>query len=174
MLYGFVIENPNEDWVVDYAVVTVTIRGADGEVIATRDTVSSKILPGGVTVGGDEVYAWATDVNTVDFTLKTIGQDHVRKVTDADISGADKLRAVSIVEFEIDQKKVYAGEIENTGDEAVDIATYAIMLRTASGTMISAQMERVENIPAGGKVPFEMTMQAPWFDSYEIFITPGL
>jgi|GEM_PF-3371257 len=172
---GFLIKNPNTDWVVDHAQVEITLRDADGGVISTSSGYTGRILPESIGAGYSFLDTKGEVVASVDFELKKIGEYDVSKADTLGTLTADSLQAVGVKESESGFGRIsFTGEIENSSSEDIENATIAIVLRNAEGNITSVESTYVNDISAGGKRPFEVSTYGTSYASYEIFISPGI
>ncbi len=153
--YVVVINNPNAEWLFDFAEVTIEAVGADGTILdSTSDYLT--ILPGDVAVSGTLFDVGTAEIDHLDVRGPV--------ADDAESAPDDGLGAFAVSEISSTTNEystsvsgiltsTFAAEQENV--EVVVVAT------APTGAIIGAEFTYVDRLPVEGRAQFEVTFLDP-------------
>lgn len=147
--YAVQIENTSSDKVPALWQLTVTVKSKDGKVLGTTDEYIPSIKP------GEKAYMAGELVNCK-------GHEDARlefKIAGSDFESGDGIsendfKAKNVTYVNDDMMPSVTGEIENKKSSDVDSAEVVIVFKKGD-KLVGGGVTYVENIPAGGSVPFE-------------------
>ncbi len=171
-VFGAIIKNPNPDHGTSSGTLRVTLRDASGGVI-TYDQTFPHIMPG-------QAVAWGGTLSGNGQTITGSGSE-VLSLEAGDWIPADQMEPVGFVPFEIVGLKenktaspaalVFTGEVANGNPVDLEKLAVTVLLRDQEGLLIGGGTGFVENVPAGGKAPFEVDIPRDMlnYGSYEAY-----
>ena len=167
MAYAAIIRNPNPDYGTSSGTLRITLHDASGGVI-TYDQTFPHIMPG-------QTIAWAGTLSMNGQTITGTGSE-VLPLKAGDWIPADQMKPVGFIPFEIVGLKanekasttaiVFTGNVVNSNSSDFEKLAVSVLLRGKEGGLIGGGTGFVENVPAGGKVPFEVDIPRDMLGRY--------
>ena len=153
--YAVALQNPNTKSVPSFWELTTTVKAPDGSVLGTEDQYIPSIAPGTtIYMSGDTVDCKGHTDAMMEFAVSGSEYDSVlasHKVSDKDFA-ADN---VNFIDDEISPG--VTGEITNNSDkDATNVVVYIVFKK--GGKPVGGGMTYIQNLPKGGKAPFEYSM----------------
>lgn len=167
MAYAAIIRNPNPDDGTSSGTLRITLHDASGGVI-TYDQTFPHIMPG-------QTIAWAGTLSMNGQTITGFGSE-VLPLKAGDWIPAGQMKPVGFVPFEIVGLKaneaasttgiVFTGNVVNNNSSDFEKLAVSVLLRDKDGHLVGGGTGFVENVPAGGKVPFEVDIPRDMLGRY--------
>lgn len=174
MAYAVIIRNPNPDHGTSPGTLRITMHDADGGVI-TYDQTFPHVMPG-------QTIAWAGSLPMSGQAITGSGSEAL-PLEAGDWIPADQMKPVGFVPFEIAGLKasetasttaiVFTGDLVNNNSVDFSKLAVSVLLRDQERGLIGGGTGFVENVPAGGKVPFEVDIPRDMlgrYASYEAYV----
>jgi hypothetical protein len=173
MAYAAIIRNPNPGYGTSSGTLHITLHDANGGVI-TYDQIFPHIMPG-------QTIAWAGTLAMNGQTITGTGSE-LLPLNAGDWIPVDQMKPVGFVPFAIvgltaNEKAsttaiVFTGNVVNSNSTDFEKLAVSVLLRDEEGHLIGGGTGFVENVPAGGKVPFEVDIPRDmpgYYASYEAY-----
>ncbi len=144
--------NPNEDIAIKYPSYRVTARGENNEVLGTQDHTLSVINPQQHFIYGSQYFSVSKNPATVEVQPMEAKEYNIKK------SGEyEEYKPLEAINYSQVKGKI-TGEITNPNDYTVDNSVVVALCRNDKGELADIVMTFVKSIPAGGSIPFEISM----------------
>ena len=173
LAYAAIIRNPNPDYGTSSGTLHITLHDANGAVI-TYDQSFPHIMPG-------QTIAWAGTLSMNGQTITGTGS-YILPLEPSDWIPAEQMKSVGFVPFEIvgltanetasTAAIVFTGNVVNSNSADFERLAVSVLLRDQEGHLMGGGTGFVENVPAGGKVPFEVDIPRDmpgYYTSYEAY-----
>lgn len=144
--------NPNEDIAIQFPSYRVTARGENNEVLGTQDHTLSVINPQQHFIYGFQYFSVSKTPKTVEVQPLEAKEHNIKR------SGKYKeYKPLEAVNYAQGEGKI-TGEINNPNDYTVDNSVVVAICRNDKGELVDIVSTFVNSIPAGGSIPFEISM----------------
>ncbi len=169
--YAVKIQNPNEDYAVDFPTITITARDEEGKILTTKDQVLNSIAAGDTAYYGNSIVYEGGMPAEVEISVSNSDRDYTLQ---------DDTRYVRQSDFEIfnvSEKSGYTtsftGEITNNSTANLD-RLIVIVIYKQGDSIIGGDVEYLDDLGAGETKPFELTARfgSLEYDSYEFYAMP--
>jgi hypothetical protein len=166
LFYGVIIHNPNEHYAVEFPTYRITARDDADQVIGTDDQVLSLIYPQQDFAFGSLGFSLDQQPTNVDFM--TIAP------RDYNITAVEMLENPIFIPLEVvgvnKRGDSILGEVSNPNSYDIDSAVVTAIFRDDNGKIIGGDSTFIDNLPAGGKTPFDLRAYSSWItDNYSVF-----
>ena len=165
---GVILGNANSKKAFEYPGVRVTAYGDDGSVLGTTEGSCEMILPG-------EKAAFSVNIDTKGKKPKKVEVKADQGDEASDTEGAFKAKDVPVTNVTENVDKEYdeisfTGEVENKTNEDLSMP-YLITILRNKGKIVYAYEEMLDDIPKGGKLPFDFSFYSKVkHDKYEFYM----
>jgi hypothetical protein len=159
MAYAAIIRNPNPNRGTSSGTLRITLHDASGGVI-TYDQTFPHIMPG-------QTIAWAGALSMNGQTITGTGSE-VLPLEAGEWIPADQMKPVGFVPFEIvgltanetasTIAVVFTGSVVNNNSSDFENLAVSVLVRDQWGHLVGGGTNFVENVSAGGKAPFEVSV----------------
>lgn len=149
---GFMLNNPNEEFYIQYPTVRITARGQSGVLLGTADMVLSEIYPNDTISYGGLAFAVKETPATVEITPIEPEEYNVKHS-----SLVQEYIPMNVLNYSVsgeDFCNVLLGEINNPNVYDVQQAVVIMMYRDIDDRILFAETTYVNKVPAGETVPF--------------------
>lgn len=173
VLYGLTIKNPNEATGADYPSFRITMRDKNGDVVGTDEQTLNRIYPDGAVAWGGLSDPNGQKPAKVEFEIIDPGDNW---------KSADTFEPADFEDFTIDRLKAnkddwstyFTGELVNPNATAFDQVAITILLRDASGKIVTGYSGFADKVGANSKVPFEVSSmgEVPKYKKIEAYAQP--
>jgi hypothetical protein len=169
--YGFILRNPNENYVAMFPTIRITMRNSNGEVIGTMDQVLNRIMPGETVGWGGQGNPNGINPSQVSFEVIDPGNNWTPK-DQVDPKDYKPFTTLSLNVNTNDFYTAFTGEIENQNNFTFQMVAISIILRNESGKIVVGYTGFIQGISAFGKAPFEVTSlgKVPAYTSFEAYV----
>lgn len=169
--YCVTIENPNQDYAVNFPTITVTARDVDGKILKNDERVLNSIAGGDTIIyGSDSLYEGAEPVS-VDISVSNGKNDYSRQ-DDSRYVKTSAFAISNISENKGSFNTKYTGELTNNSE--VDFSIIAItVVYKKDGLYVGGSVGYVDDVDSGATKVFEISSDYPLeYDSYELYALP--
>lgn len=150
--YAVILNNPNENFAVEFPTFRITARDADNLILGTETQVLSVIYP-------QQDFAYASLAFEIDQQPAKVDIEIVEP-EEYNIIKPTKLENPEYVPLEVvnttKRNDKVLGEIQNTNSYAIDQAVVCTIVRDNEGKIIGGDSTFIDSIPASGSAPFEI------------------
>ena len=144
--------NPNEDVAIQLPSYRVTARGENNEILGTQDHTLSVINPQQHFIYGSQYFSVSKNPKTVEVQPLEAKDYNIKK------SGEfEEYKPLEAVNYAQGEGKI-TGEINNPNDYSINQSVVVALCRNDKGELADIEMTFVNSIPAGGSIPFEISM----------------
>lgn len=167
--YVIILDNPNADYIFDFAEISVEALDAEGTILDTSSTYRT-LLSGATAVTGSFLDVGAAEISELSVLLP--------EAIDATSSPASETGTFTVEGITPTTDEYYTtvrGTVSGTFDTDQEYVEVVVVARNGAGAIIGAQSGYVDRLPAdGSKVQFEVMFWEPLpaDTTYEAF--PGL
>lgn len=152
--YAFIVKNSNTERAVEFPMIRLTARDADGAILGTEDIVGSSILPGGTWYSAFQGPSVESEPATVDFEI--VQPDDSNWVSPDRIDNAGELLSV---ENPTKREDKIVGEVFNPNDFNISSVAVVVLFRDDSGKLLAGETTYTDKVIAGSKLPFELSLR---------------
>jgi len=149
-----VIANTMEDCAISFPTYRVTAYGENGEVLGTEENFLDLIYPRQEQICTSLLLDIPKKPAKLDVTVLTPGEYSVEPVSQMEHPTHTQMTGTNILVRE----DTITGEIFNANDYPVDSATVTVVFKNDNGKLVWGDYTYIEDIPAYGKVPFELSI----------------
>ena len=170
--YGFILQNPRNDFAMRTPRIRITARSADGSVLGTRDRTLGAMHPNQSFADGGFI---STDERP------EIVEFEILPARDRDWVNPTSLRLPEYLPLYTENVSVsrnrVLGDIINNSAHSLDRgATVTVVFRDANGYMLAASSTTVRDVAANGSTPFNLLIWSPLaseitMDNFEVFVS---
>lgn len=154
--YAVVLDNPNPDWIFDFAEVTVEAIGADGTILDSGSDYLT-ILPGEFAVSGTFFDVGSAEIDHLD-VRGPVADDAEAAPSD----GVGELTVSDIDSSANEYMTTVGGILSGTFASEQELVKVVVIASNAAGEIIGADFTFVDRLPVDGRVRFEVT----FFDTF--------
>ena len=170
LFYSVKMHNPNEDYAVYLPSYRVTARDANGSILGTMDHTLSVIYPGQDFYYASQGFECDEEPASVDFDIIPGYDYNFSKPSSLDHDSFQPLEVVGANLKQGDYDKRILGEVKNNNDYAIEMAVVAVLFRDDAGNLVGGTCTFVNQVPAGGSVPFDINVYADIdTENYEVY-----
>ncbi len=171
--YGFKMSNPNNNYMAQYPVISITGKAADGSIIFADKQTMMKIYSGETISYGGQA-GNGTPPTTVEFTI-SVDDRNWKKTTDT----RSDLYTISAPNVVVGQygNTSFTGQIAlNKEDDSATKPAVTVLLRDGAGKIVYGQTTYVSTaLSVGAPQAFELSIyKPPEYANYEISATPWM
>lgn len=154
LYYSATLNNPNEDYALQFPTITITAKAEDGSIVGTTDQVLNYIAPKDSVTFGSLMDCNGKVPATVEITASS--GDYIPGNSTGVIPTSNF--TISNTSEIVDEygSVSYTGEIENIGDTDVDGVAITVTLKN-NGQIVYGNTTYVDNLTAGSKKAFELS-----------------
>jgi hypothetical protein len=163
--YGLRIQNPNSDLIASSPTIKITIKAADGTVLASEEDYSPQIAPGDTVAACGQIDTKSEEPATVDFTVSVSDYSWSNYKADMIAMSSDFLVSGATL-FEDRYSRSITGEVTNKSNLDCDVELVAI-LRDSSGKIVCGYQTYGQEVEAGGTTSFEINIYTSTLPVYE-------
>jgi len=170
--YGVTITNPNKKYTAIDPNLKLTVKDAEGKILATVEDYPGNLAPGDSLTVGNATYIDNGIPATVDFSV-SVGKDYWSEKDNLAVKSSELIISnVSI--YDDSYSNTVTGEIENTSDLDIDFGEVYVVFYNEAGDIIGGDYTYFE-LFAGEKTAFELNVypKFPAYASYKLFATGG-
>lgn len=166
LYYAATLENPNDDYALEFPKIIVTAKNEDGSILAYDEQVLNYIAP------GDKVsFASITDCKGRTPYKVEIHAESGNYISpeNEEVIPTNTFKVLSVSESKEDLKEYsYTGEIQNTGERDISSVAVTILLKE-KGKIVGGTTTFLENLNAGSKKVFDISeYDLPDHDEYVV------
>lgn len=161
-----ILHNPNTEHSIQRPKLRITARDEAGLVLGTDEQTLSILYP------QQDFYfaghAFSTEETPVSVEIEAIALDdyNILKTKQQNHPNYKPLTAINTI---VRDRRVM-GEVSNSNDYAMGSAVVTVVFRDDNGKLVAGTSKFVDEIPASGTVPFDLSVYAgPITDHYEVF-----
>lgn len=165
--YAVEVTNANKSKAAEFNQVTVTIKNAAGQVLAT-DTEYTGTIAAGDTIryAGSIVYQ-GDEPASITVSVSTPSHGYVDNDR-ADVIPSSDLEVSNVAKFNEDYYSRITGEVTNQSEKECTLVRVSVIFKK-NGEIIGGTYAYVQNLNAGGKTAFEINYPSDLdFDAYEV------
>ncbi len=149
--YYVKLRNTSKDTIIEFPSFRITARDQDGVLLGTEDQTLSKLYPGQEFVYGSQAFSVEEIPAAVEFEPLPPSDYNLKKA-----GTAPDYIPLEVINDKMRSEK-YVGEISNLNDYAIDMVCVGIISWDADGNVIDVSSTFVNDIPANGSAPFEIS-----------------
>ena len=155
--YAVIVENPNEGIMIEFPVVRITAKDADGNVLGTTDAYLSEVHAGQTVEQASMGFEVSEAPASVDFEVLPFDEYDITVEESSEYANMTKLTTTG-VEESVDEYGYasYTGEIVNENDYDISGAEVSVFYRDENGKLIGGELTYVEHVAANGNTPFSL------------------
>lgn len=175
ILYSLRLTNPNEDYAVMLPTITITLKNAEGGIIAVEEAVLMGLAAGDSFMYGNYIYCDGGTPATIEFSAGNdaseyyyIEQEGSEYIYAADLSVSN----VSEIPGSYGMKS-FTGEVTNNSTQTVNPTI--VVLYKKGDAYVGGENSYASEVAPGETIPFEVTSFHEFtdYDSFEIIAIPN-
>lgn len=144
----------NSKKAIEYPAFRVTAYDKDGKILGSEERVLSLIYPNHSMVDDGTLMEISEEPDKVEVTMLEPEDYKVQDVTTLEHPEYKEIKCQNIT---VNSNKV-TGELYNPNDYKMEEARVTIVFRDANNKIVESECAFVRNIPANGKVPFDISL----------------
>ncbi|MGN0476599.1 MAG: zinc-ribbon domain-containing protein [Ruminococcus sp.] len=148
------LENLSADKVIEFPVFRVTAYDENDKIIGSEERTLSVIYPNQNFVDGGTLIEVSEKPHRIDVTVLEPEDYNIVSATTMDHPIHKQMIGKNI---SVNSDNI-TGEIYNPNDYKIDSAMVTVVFKDANGTIVSSEMEFVDQIPANGTIPFDISL----------------
>lgn len=165
--YGVIIHNPNKTLAASFPTIKVDMRDAQSGVLGVGEQVLDHIRPGQTVAWGGSTTANGRKPARVTFSV--VVDDENWESSDPSVFKGFEIRKPRLLQGSYGLS--VTGELVNRNATKCDLVALSVIFRDKSGKIVSGDGGYVDNVPANGRVPFEVRLyrKPPSRDSVAVY-----
>lgn len=167
LYYAVIIHNSSDKEAIEFPVIRITARNADGSLLGTGDQTLNVAYPGqDLQWAGMAYFEVSENPSKVEFEIVDPDDYNIVPVTRLSHPTYSPLEV-----SEVNKKGTrILGEVYNPNDYALDQIAIIAMFRDKNGSLLAGDTTFVDSIKPSGSVPFDMDISKSLVtDNYEVF-----
>lgn len=156
-----VLNNPSSDTVIENPKFRVTAYNKDGQIIGSDERVLSVIYPKQDFADQGTFMTISEEPYKIDVTMLKPEDDDI---TSSELMDHPNHKQMFGKNIAVHSDKI-TGEIYNPNDYEIESAMITVVFRDSKGIIVSSRVGFVEQIPANGSVPFDISLFSNEIDS---------
>lgn len=162
-MYSVVLHNSSNSQALLFPEYRVTAKDADGRILGTEQYVLNIIYPDRDFVCGDIGFEITKYPAVVEFEMLEPDEWKIRETSMLDNK---EYLPLEVMNISCDKRDghfyTYTGEIYNPNEYQIDEARISVILKDKDGKMLGGSPGFAEDIRAGGKVPFSISLYSDY------------
>lgn len=166
--YAAKIHNPNEEYAVEFPVITITARDADGKILKTENDKIFAIAANDTIAIGREIVHEGDEPDSVEITVSNNSDDYIHQSGSGKIRH-DELTISNASEIIGEHERRYTGEVTNNSNENLDNVAITVIYKNGD-KIVGGELDIIDELSIGSTKPFEISSYVDIeHDSYEIY-----
>lgn len=149
-----ILNNPSADTVIEMPAFRVTAYDESGKILGSEERILSVIYPKQDFVDQGTLIEVSKKPHKIDVTVLE-PEDY--NITDASAMDHPEHKQMVGQNISVDSNKI-TGELFNPNNYKIDSAMITVVFRDGNGNIVSSESEFVDQIPANGKIPFDISL----------------
>lgn len=149
-----ILNNPSADTVIEMPAFRVTAYDESGKILGSEERILSVIYPKQDFVDQGTLIEVSKKPHKIDVTVLE-PEDY--NITDASAMDHPEHKQMVGQNISVDSDKI-TGELFNPNNYKIDSAMITVVFRDGNGNIVSSESEFVDQIPANGKIPFDISL----------------
>lgn len=149
-----ILNNPSTDTVVEMPAFRVTAYDESGKILGSEERILSVIYPKQDFVDQGTLIEVSKKPHKIDVTVLE-PEDY--NITVASAMEHPEHKQMVGQNISVDSDKI-TGELYNPNNYEIDSAMITVIFRDGNGKIVSSEEEFVDQIPANGKIPFDISL----------------
>lgn len=149
-----VLNNPSSDTAIELPTFRVTAYDEDGKVLGSEERILSIIYPKQDFVDQGTLIEVSKKPTKIDVTVLEPDDYNITSASTLDHPQHKQMYGKNI---SVDDDKI-TGELYNPNDYKIDSAMITVIFRNANGEIVSSEVEFVDQVPANGSIPFDISL----------------
>lgn len=149
-----ILNNPSADTVIEMPAFRVTAYDESGKILGSEERILSVIYPKQDFVDPGTLIEVSKKPHKIDVTVLE-PEDY--NITDASAMDHPEHKQMVGQNISVDSDKI-TGELFNPNNYKIDSAMITVVFRDGNGNIVSSEEEFIDQIPANGKIPFDISL----------------
>lgn len=162
-----VLNNPSSDTAIEFPAFRVTVYDENGKVLGSEERILSIIYPKQDFIDQGTLIEVSKKPSKIDVTV--LEPDNYN-ITSSSMLDHPQHKQMYGKNISVDDDKI-TGELYNPNDYKIDSAMITVIFRNADGIIVSSEVEFVDQVPANGSLPFDISLasDATTTDRIEVY-----
>ena len=139
---------------IEYPSFRVTAYDKDGKILGSEERVLSLLYPNHIMVDEGTLIKMSEELDKIEVTMLKPDDYKIKDVSTLEHPQYNEMKCQNI---SVNSDKV-TGEVYNPNDYKMEQAKITIVFRDGNNKIINSESTFIDNIPANGKVPFDISL----------------